>query len=135
MRDFNYRKLKDVKWSSEIVNYIAQIRQLQGKQEQFLKQKPAELDKLVEIAKIQSTEASNAIEGISTTNTRLKQLVEQRTSPKNRDEEEIAGYRDVLIQSSPAQRVVLRFGGIMFRLCKMADTCTLTVFVLNVVTF
>ena len=96
MRDFNYRKLKDVKWSSEIVNYIAQIRQLQGKQEQFLKQKPAELDKLVEIAKIQSTEASNAIEGIRTTNTRLKQLVEQRTSPKNRDEEEIAGYRDVL---------------------------------------
>ena len=96
MRNFDYRKLRDSKWSSEIVNYIAQIRQLQGMQEQFLKQKPVELDKLVEIAKIQSTEASNAIEGIRTTNTRLKQLVEQRTSPKNRDEEEIAGYRDVL---------------------------------------
>ena len=50
----------------------------------------------MEIAKIQSTEASNAIEGIVTTNTRIKQLVEEKTTPKNRDEEEIAGYRDVL---------------------------------------
>ncbi len=96
MRTFDYRKLKDAMWSSEIVNYIAQIRQLQGRQEQFLRQRPDELDKLVEIAKIQSTEASNGIEGIRTTNTRLKQIVEEKTAPKNRDEEEIAGYRDVL---------------------------------------
>lgn len=96
MRNFDYRKLKNSTWDTEIVNYISQIRLLQGKQEQFVKQKPAELDRLVEIAKIQSTEASNAIEGIRTTNTRLKQLVEERTTPKNRDEEEIAGYRDAL---------------------------------------
>ena len=51
---------------------------------------------LIEIAKIQSTEASNAIEGIVTTSTRIKQLVEEKTTPKNRDEQEIAGYRDVL---------------------------------------
>ena len=55
-----------------------------------------ELEKLVEIAKIQSTEASNAIEGIVTTSTRIRQLVEEKTAPKNRDEQEIAGYRDVL---------------------------------------
>ena len=54
------------------------------------------MEKLVEIAKIQSTEASNAIEGIITTSTRIKQLVEEKTTPKNRDEQEIAGYRDVL---------------------------------------
>lgn len=96
MRNFDYRKLKNRTWDTEIVNYISQIRLLQGKQEYFVKQKPAELDRLVEIAKIQSTEASNAIEGIRTTNTRLKQLVEERTMPKNRDEEEIAGYRDAL---------------------------------------
>lgn len=51
---------------------------------------------MVEIAKIQITEASNAIEGIVTTNTRIKQLVEEKTKPRNRDEQEIAGYRDVL---------------------------------------
>jgi Fic family protein len=45
---------------------------------------------------VQSTEASNAIEGIVTTDTRIRQLVEQKTTPKNRNEQEIAGYRDVL---------------------------------------
>lgn len=50
----------------------------------------------MEIAKVQSTEASNAIEGIVTTNTRIRQLVEEKTTPRNRDEQEIAGYRDVL---------------------------------------
>jgi Fic family protein len=61
-----------------------------------LKQRPEELEKLVEIAKIQSTEASNAIEGIVTTNTRIRQLALEKTTPKNRNEQEIAGYRDVL---------------------------------------
>ena len=50
----------------------------------------------MEVAKIQNTEASNAIEGIVTTNTRIKQLVKEKTTPKNGEEEEIAGYRDVL---------------------------------------
>ena len=58
--------------------------------------KPAVLDKLVEIAKIQSVEDSNRIEGIVTTAVRIKELVNQKTTPRNRDEEEILGYRDVL---------------------------------------
>ena len=62
----------------------------------YLKQRPEELEKLVEIAKVQSTKASNAIEGIVTTNTRLRQLVKQKTTSKNRSEQEIAGYSDVL---------------------------------------
>lgn len=85
-----------MKWDSEILGYIAAIYKEAGKQEQYLKQRPEELEKLVEIAKIQSTEASNAIEGIVTTNTRIRQLVEEKTTPKNRNEQEIAGYRDVL---------------------------------------
>ena len=96
MRTFNYSSIKDQKWDSDILGYIAAIYKYAGKQELYLKQKPNELEKLVEIAKIQSTEASNAIEGIVTTNTRIKQLVEEKTTPKNRDEQEIAGYRDVL---------------------------------------
>ena len=96
MRVFNYSALKNKKWDNEIVAYIAQIHEHKAKQEVFLKQKPQELEKLVEIAKIQSTESSNEIEGIRTTSTRLKQLVNEKTTPKNRDEEEIAGYRDVL---------------------------------------
>ena len=75
---------------------VAAIYKETGKQEMYLKQRPKELEKLVEVAKIQSTEASNAIEGIVTTNTRIRQLVEEKTTPKNRNEQEIAGYRDVL---------------------------------------
>lgn len=96
MRTFNYSSIKEQKWDSDILGYIAAIYKEAGKQELYLKQRPDELEKLVEIAKIQSTEASNAIEGIITTNTRIKQLVEKKTAPKNRDEQEIAGYRDVL---------------------------------------
>lgn len=96
MRTFNYSAIRNQKWDSEILSLVAAIYKEAGKQELYLKQRPEELEKLVEIAKIQSTEASNAIEGIITTNTRIKQLVEQKTTPKNRNEQEIAGYRDVL---------------------------------------
>ena len=96
MRVFNYSAIKEQKWDSELLGLIAAIYKEAGKQELYLKQRPEELEKLVEIAKIQSTESSNAIEGIVTTNTRIKQLVEENTSPRNRDEQEIAGYRDAL---------------------------------------
>ena len=96
MRPFNYSEIKKQKWDSDILGLIAAIYKEAGKQEMYLKQRPEKLEKLVEIAKIQSTEASNAIEGIVTTSTRIKQLVEEKTTPKNRDEQEIAGYRDVL---------------------------------------
>ena len=96
MRTFDYSAIKEKKWDSEILGLVAAIYKHAGKQELYLKQKPHELEKLVEIAKIQSTEASNAIEGIVTTDTRIKQIVEEKTAPRNRNEQEIAGYRDVL---------------------------------------
>ncbi len=96
MRKFDYSIVAKQKWDSEVVSYIAAIYKYSGKQELYLRTKPNKLEKLIEIAKIQSTEASNAIEGIKTTNTRIKQLVYEKTTPKNRDEQEIAGYRDVL---------------------------------------
>ena len=96
MRDFHYTAIREQKWDSEILGLIAAIYKEAGKQEMYLKQRPEELEKLVEIAKVQSTEASNAIEGIVTTSTRIRQLVEEKTVPRNRDEQEIAGYRDAL---------------------------------------
>ena len=96
MRDFDYTEINRQKWDSEVLGLIAAIYKETGKQEMYLKLRPEKLEKLVEIAKIQSTEASNAIEGIVTTDTRIRQLVEQKTTPKNRSEQEIAGYRDVL---------------------------------------
>ncbi len=96
MRRFDYSPLKDRTWSNEIVSFVAQIHEYRGKQELYLAAKPAALDRLIEIARIQSTEGSNSIEGIRTTGPRLRQLVADKTTPRNRDEEEILGYRNVL---------------------------------------
>ena len=96
MREFNYTAIGENKWDSEMLGLVAAVYREAGRQELYLKQKPEELRKLVEIAKVQSTEASNEIEGIVTTNTRIRQLVEEKTAPRNRSEQEIAGYRDVL---------------------------------------
>ena len=96
MRKFNYKELVERTWDKEVLNYVGLIHEYKGRQQLYLEQKPEELDKLVELAKIQSTEASNEIEGIRTTNTRLKQLMADKTTPKNRDENEILGYRYAL---------------------------------------
>ena len=96
MRNFDYESLSKATWIPNVLDYVALISQEKGKQELYLRQKPEELERLVEIAKVQSTEASNAIEGIHTSSTRLKKLMGEKTAPKNRDEEEIAGYRDAL---------------------------------------
>lgn len=93
---FNYEYLKEKQWDKDVLGYIGQIHEYKGRQQLYLKQKPIELDRLVELAKIQSTESSNAIEGIVTTNQRLKQLMADKTAPRNRNEQEILGYRAVL---------------------------------------
>ncbi|MCF0262011.1 MAG: Fic family protein [Sphaerochaetaceae bacterium] len=95
MRTFDYSKL-NLTLDNEIIGYIAKIHEYKGRQQLFISQKKEKLEKLVEIAKVQSTESSNKIEGIVSTNTRIKQLVLDKTTPKNRDEKEIMGYRDVL---------------------------------------
>lgn len=96
MRYFNYSRYKDVTWDNEILGYISQIHEFKGKLSSIELKNKAKINKLVEIAKIQSTEASNKIEGIVTTATRIKQICENKTTPKNRDEKEILGYRNVL---------------------------------------
>ena len=96
MRNFDYKKLAEKNWDNEILLLCSKIHEYKGRQELFIRQKPAQLGRLIEIARIQSTEASNRIEGIVTTSTRIKQLVAEKTAPKNRDEKEILGYRDVL---------------------------------------
>ena len=93
---FDYSKLESRTWDKEVLNYIALIHEYKGRHQLYLSQRPDELENLVELSKIQSTEASNAIEGIITTNQRLVQLMNDKTTPRNRDEEEIKGYRYAL---------------------------------------
>lgn len=96
MRTFNYSKFRENKWDSELLGLIAAIYKEAKKQEVNLKLRSEELEKLIESAKIQSTETSNAIEGIVTTSTRIRQLLLEKTTPRNRDEQQIAGYYSVL---------------------------------------
>lgn len=96
MRIFNYSSIKDQKWGSDTLGLIAAIYRYAGKQELYLNQRPEKLDKLVDIAMIQSTETSNAIEGIVTTSSRLLQIINEKTTPRDRNEQEIAGYREAL---------------------------------------
>ncbi len=96
MRIYSY----DNKWKKlltpEIVALLTQIHEYRGQQNLFIEAKADTLTHLMELARIQSTESSNKIEGISTSDARLKMLVLDKTTPKTRDEQEIAGYRDVL---------------------------------------
>lgn len=96
MRNFNFKAAYQKLLSPDIVGLVAQIHEFKGRQSHFANIKQDMLTKLVEVAKIQSTEASNHIEGIVTTSERLKKIVREKTMPKTRSEKEIAGYRDVL---------------------------------------
>ena len=96
MRKFNYKNEYAKLLTPDIVNVLTVIHEFKGEQTLFLEAKSDLLTQLLEIAKIQSTEASNRIEGIITTDERLKLIVREKTMPKTRSEKEIAGYRDVL---------------------------------------
>ncbi|MDD3000682.1 MAG: Fic family protein [Candidatus Riflebacteria bacterium] len=96
MRDYAFEKKWKKLLTPEIIALLTKIHEYRGRQNLYVESKPAVLTRLVETAKVQSTEASNRIEGIYTSAARLKQLVKEKTTPKNRDESEIAGYRDVL---------------------------------------
>ena len=96
MRDFNFKAEYKKLLTPEVVTYLTQIHEYKGQQNLLIETKAYELSDLLEVAKIQSTEASNRIEGIITTNDRLKKIVREKTMPRSRSEKEIAGYRDVL---------------------------------------
>ena len=96
MRSLNYKETYQKLLTPEIVSYLAQIHEKKGQQNLFIEAHKDALTELLEIAKIQSTEASNRIEGIITTDDRLKKIVRNKTAPRNCNEREIAGYRDVL---------------------------------------
>ena len=79
MRIFDYSHISDELRDNDVCNLISSIREYRGKQALFISAKPDVLKTLLEIAKIQSTAASNKIEGISTTDARLKNYTPEAT--------------------------------------------------------
>lgn len=96
MRNYNYKNRWQKLLTPDVVSLLSQIHEYKGEQTLFIEAKADILTQLVEIAKIQSTESSNKIEGIFTSSDRLKSIVSNKTTPRTRNEQEIAGYRDVL---------------------------------------
>ena len=96
MRKFDYVAAPKKLLTPEIVQMMGSLHEHKGKQELFLEANIDELKTLLEVALIQSTGASNRIEGIYTSDKRLEELVYQKAEPRNRSEQEIAGYREVL---------------------------------------
>ncbi len=96
MHKFEYDENAKKLLNPQIVQMLSSIYEHKGRQLLFVESKKDELNTLGEIAKIQSTKASNRIEGIFTTDKRLEELMKEKTEPRNRNEQEISGYRDVL---------------------------------------
>lgn len=96
MKKFDYQTLNDLKLTTKMVEKLNQIYEFKGKTAHVSLKSKDIMDKLLAVAKIESTDSSNRIEGIATSDARLKQLMSQKTTPENRSEEEISGYRDVL---------------------------------------
>lgn len=96
MHEFDFiNRPKDL-LTPEVVSILTRLHECRGRQELFIEAEADVLTALLEVAKIQSTGASNRIEGIYTTDERLNAIVRDKVKPRNRNEEEISGYRDVL---------------------------------------
>ncbi|MBR1712581.1 MAG: Fic family protein [Alloprevotella sp.] len=96
MHTFNYDNAVRPLLTPEIVQMLSALHEHKGRQELFMEAGPDILTALLDLAKVQSTKASNKIEGIFTSDERLEALVVDKSEPRNRSEEEIAGYREVL---------------------------------------
>ncbi|MBU1144378.1 MAG: Fic family protein [Firmicutes bacterium] len=96
MKTFNYLETSKNLFAQDVVTLLTAIHEYKGKQLLYIEAQPDVLASLLEIAKIQSTVSSNRIEGISTTDKRINELLKEKSSPKNRDEQEIIGYQNVL---------------------------------------
>ena len=96
MKNFDYKTLNGLKLNNDIVSKLTTIYQLRGETSSYQIDYHEELQKLVAVAKVQSTDASNRIEGIFTSDSRLNKIMSNKVEPHDRDEKEIAGYRDVL---------------------------------------
>lgn len=96
MKKFDYQTLNHLQLNTQIVEKLNMIYEYRGKTAHISLKSKDIVDKLLAVAKIESTDSSNRIEGIATSDDRLKKLMDQKTMPLNRSEEEISGYRDVL---------------------------------------
>jgi len=88
--------LNALRFTPEQAATLRRLGEHRGRQELFARQRPEVLESLRTVAVVESSESSNRLEGIVAPHARVKDLVLRDTAPRNRSEQEIAGYRDAL---------------------------------------
>lgn len=124
MREFDFKNNPTKLLNLEIVHMVGSIHEHKGKQELFLEANVDELKTLLEVALIQSTGASNRIEGIFTSDKRLEELVSQKADPRNRSEQEIAGYREVLTTIHESYEYIMPRPNVILQLHRDLYSCS-----------
>ena len=96
MKSFTDQYLNTIQLTPQLLSLTSKLSEYKGKEELYEKQSPDTLKRLVEVAKVESTESSNRIEGIEVAHKRVEAIVVKNSQPRNRSEQEVSGYRDAL---------------------------------------
>ncbi len=96
MKSFTDQYLNTIQLTPQLLSLTNKLSEYKGKEELYEKQSPDTLKRLVEAAKVESTESSNRIEGIDVAHKRVEAIVVKNSQPRNRSEQEVSGYRDAL---------------------------------------
>ncbi len=122
MKSFEKKYLENLRFPPQTISNLRAVGEYKGKEELYGKQSPDALGKLLESAIIESTECSNRIEGVTAPHARVEMIVKANATPRNRSEQEIAGYKDVLnlIHQSHkdiplSENVILQFHSMLYR--------------------
>lgn len=108
MRSFEHGYLLEQPISQELLMTVRVLGECRGHQDLYKQQSPEVLETLRRVAMIQSVESSNRIEGVTVDRDRLEAIMAQKTKPRDRSEQEVSGYRDVLAEiHANAKRLVL----------------------------
>ncbi len=96
MPSLSPKRLNNLSFSQEDVQTLYALGECLGKQKLYVKQRPETLEGLRTVAAIESTDSSNRLEGITAPPARIEALVVDKVEPRDRSEQEIAGYRDAM---------------------------------------
>lgn len=96
MKSLEKAFLEKIQFTLEQTASLRAIGECRGRQELYFQQIPEVLERMRQVAVIESTESSNRLEGIEAPYERIEAMVLKNSEPKNRSEQEVAGYRDAL---------------------------------------
>lgn len=108
--------LEKLSFGAEQLATLRAVGEYRGKQTMYFHQAPEILRALREVAVIESSESSNRLEGVTVSPARLEPLVLRRADPRNRSEQEVAGYRDALALIHESAREMPFSGNVMRQL-------------------